>query len=115
MTKQKVYEKELEKLKEIFQEVEEPKRKLVEGLIEDAAFLRAENYILKQVIKKTGMVKVHPEYPELQKPTEVGKQYLKNINSYSVVIKTLNGVLQKNAIEPEDEFDEFMKEMRGNV
>ena len=115
MTKQKVYEKELEKLKEIFQEVEESKRELVEGLIEDAAFLRAENYILKQVIEKAGMVKVHPEYPELQKPTEVGKQYLKNINSYSVVIKTLNGVLQKNAIEPEDEFDEFMKEMSGNV
>lgn len=114
MTKQKVYEKELEKLKEIFQEVEESKRKLVEGLIEDAAFLKAENYILKQVIEKTGMVKVHPEYPELQKPTEAGKQYLKNINSYSVVIKTLNGVLQKNAIEPEDEFDEFMAEMRAN-
>lgn len=115
MGKQKVYEQELEKLKEIFQDVEESKRKLVEGLIEDAAFLKAENHELKQVIEKTGMIKVHPEYPDLQKPTEAGKQYLKNINSYSVVIKTLNGVLQKNTIESDDEFDEFMREMRGNV
>lgn len=107
MTKQKVYEKELEKLKEIFQEVEEPKRKLVEGLIEDAAFLKAENYILKNIIKDTGMVKIHPEYPDLQKPTEAGKQYLRNINSYSVVIKTLNGVLSKNLIEDDDELEEF--------
>lgn len=114
MTKQKVYELELAKLNEIFEEVEEPKKKLVQGLIEDAAFLKAENYILKQIIKDTGMVKIHPQHPELQKPIEVGKQYLKNINSYSVVIKTLNGVLQKSTIEADDDFDDFINEMRNN-
>lgn len=107
MTKQKVYEEELTKLKEIFQEVEESKRKLVEGLIEDAAFLKAENYVLKQTMKETGMIKIHPQHLDLQKPTEAGKQYLKNINSYSVVIKTLNGVLSKNTIEDDDELEEF--------
>jgi regulator of replication initiation timing len=94
-------------LSDIFKDVEESKRKLVEGLIEDAAFLKAENDILKQTISKTGMVKIHPEYPDLQKPTEAGKQYLKNINSYSVVIKTLNGVLSKNIIEDDDDMSEF--------
>lgn len=107
MAKQKVYEKELEKLKEIFQEVEESKRKLVEGLIEDAAFLKAENYELKQIMKDSGMVKIHPQNPSMQKTTEVGKQYLKNINSYSVVIKALNGVLSKNIIDDDDELEEF--------
>lgn len=94
-------------MSDIFKDVEESKRKLVEGLIEDAAFLKAENDILKQTISKTGMVKIHPEYPDLQKPTEAGKQYLKNINSYSVVIKTLNGVLSKNIIEDDDDMSEF--------
>lgn len=103
MEKQKVYEQELEKLTEIFKDIEEPNRKLVEGLIEDAAFLKSENYVLKQILKKTGMIKVHPEYPELQKSTEAAKQYLKNINSYAVVIKALNSVLQKNVIEPDDD------------
>lgn len=107
MDKQKVYEQELKKLKEIFQEVEEPKRKLVEGLIEDAAFLKAENYELKQILKETGMVKVHPEYPEMQKTTEAARQYLKNVNSYSVVIKTLNSVLSKNLIEEDEDLAEF--------
>ena len=115
MTRGAVYETELAKLTEIFQEVEEPKRKLVEGLIQDAAFLLAENYVLKQAIEKTGMVKVHPQHPELQKTTEAAKQYMKSVNSYSVVIKTLNGILSKNMIEPDDEFDEFLKKMRGET
>lgn len=112
MSKKEIYQQELEKLTEIFKEVDESKRKLVEGLIEDAAFLRAENYVLKQLIEKTGMVKIHPNQPDLQKPIETGKQYLKNINSYSVVIKTLNGVLMKSTVEGEDAFDEFIKGMR---
>ena len=107
MDKQNVYDKELKKLNNIFANVEEDKRKLVEGLIEDAAFLKAENYDLKNILKDTGMVKVHPNYPDMQKPIEAAKQYLKNINSYSVVIKALNAVLSKNMIEDDDELEEF--------
>jgi len=107
MSKTDVYKRELEKLETIFADVEEPKRRLVEGLIEDAAFLKAENFILKQQITETGMVKVHPQHPDIQKPIETAKQYLKNVNSYAVVIKTLNGVLSKNVIDPDDGLDEF--------
>lgn len=107
MEKSEVYKQELAKLTEIFKDVDEPKRQLVEGLIEDAAFLKAENHVLKQVIAVTGMVKIHPDHPDLQKPIETGKQYLKNINSYSVVIKTLNGILSKNMIDDEEDMSEF--------
>lgn len=107
MTKSEIYQKELAKLTEIFRDVDDSKRKLVEGLIEDAAFLKSENTILKESIAKTGMVKIHPDHPDLQKPIETAKQYLKNINSYSVVIKTLNGVLMKNILEDEDELSDF--------
>jgi regulator of replication initiation timing len=107
MSKKAVYDKELTKLTEIFSDVEESKRKLVEGLIEDAAFLKAESHVLKQLISDTGMVKIHPQHSDMQKPIETAKQYLKNINSYCVVIKTLNGVLNKNIIEDEDELSEF--------
>lgn len=104
-----VYQNELNKLKSIFEDVEPSKAKLVEGLLDDAALLKAENASLKRVIMETGMIKIHPEYPEMQKPTEAGKQYLKNVNSYAVVIKTLNSILGKDALEQDDEFDEFMK------
>jgi len=115
MSKTEVYKKELAKLSEVFKDVEEPKRQLVEGLIQDAAFLMAENSVLKELLGETGMIKVHPQHKDLQKPTEAARQYLKNVNSYSVVIKTLNGILQKNTVEADDEFDEFMNEMRNNV
>jgi regulator of replication initiation timing len=107
MSKRQIYQQELAKLNEIFADVDISKRKLVEGLIEDAAFLKAENWVLKEEIAKTGMVKIHPEHPDMQKPIETGKQYLKNINSYSVVIRTLNGVLNKNILEDEEELGDY--------
>lgn len=107
MPKSDEYQKELVKLTEIFADVDISKRKLIEGLIEDAAFLKAENASLKESLGATGMVKIHPQHPELQKPVEAARQYLKNVNSYAVIIKTLNGVLSKNMIEDEDELGEF--------
>jgi hypothetical protein len=107
MSKRQIYQQELAKLNEIFADVDISKRKLVEGLIEDAAFLKAENWVLKEEIAKTGMVKIHPVHPDMQKPIETGKQYLKNINSYSVVIRTLNGVLNKNILEDEEELSDY--------
>jgi len=108
MSKRAVYEKEKKKLTEIFSEVEESKRKLVEGLIEDACFLKSENYQLKSSLSETGMVLFHPSRKELQKPIEAARQYLKNVNSYAVIIKTLNGVLSKNILDDDDELDEFI-------
>lgn len=107
MAKNEIYRQELEKLNNIFSEVEESKKKLVEGLIEDAAFIKSENHVLKETLKLTGMVKIHPERPELQKPIEAAKQYLKNVNSYATVIKSLNGVLMKNVIDDDDDMSEF--------
>jgi len=106
--KQDVYQAELDKLTITFKDIEEPKRQLVEGLILDAAFLFAENYTLRQSLAETGMVKVHPNYPDIQKPVESSRQYLKNVNSYAVIIKTLNGVLSKNPLDDGDDgLDEF--------
>lgn len=107
MSKSEIFQKELLKLTEIFADVEESKKKLVEGLIEDAAFLKSENHKLKEVLREIGMVNFHPQQKHLQKPVEAAKQYLKNVNSYAVIIKTLNGVLNKNIIEDDDDMSEF--------
>jgi hypothetical protein len=107
MDKSEIYQRELAKLRELFKEVDPSKAQLVEGLIEDAAFLRAENAQLRETLKESGMVLVHPKNPNLQKPVEAARQYLKNINSYAVVIKALNGVLSKNTLDPDDGMDEF--------
>lgn len=107
MSKSDAYQKELAKLQEIFKDIDPSKAQLVEGLIQDAAFLSAENSELRTILATTGTIKVHPNYPDLQKPTEAGKQYLKNLNTYSVVIKTLNGILSKSITEEDDDLKEF--------
>ncbi|MBO7747365.1 hypothetical protein I8J29_24575 [Paenibacillus sp. MWE-103] len=107
MEKNEVYSQERDKLLEIFADVDPSKSKLVSGLIDDAAFLSAENHVLRKALEITGMVKIHPKNPDLQKPVEAARQYLKNINSYAVIIKTLNGVLSKNETQDDDELEDF--------
>lgn len=109
------YDKELARLREIFAKVDPEKASLVDGLITDAAFLKAENFILKQKLAVTGMVEFHPSNPRLQRTAEAAKQYLKNVNAYAVMIKTLNGVLMKDVIEDEDDFDRFLRERAGKT
>lgn len=107
MPKKAIYQQEFEKLTEIFSDVDESKRRLVEGLIEDACFLKSENHALKLILEEIGMVNIHPENKKLQKPVEAARQYLKNVNSYSVIVKTLNAVLSNNIIDEDDGLDEF--------
>lgn len=115
MLKDTDFQKEQEKLHDLFKDIDPAKATLVEGLIEDAAFLRIQNAKLKTQMVETGMVKIHPQYPEIQKPVEAAKQYLRNVNSYAVIIKTLNAVLQKSPPDEEDEFDKWMKERQQNA
>lgn len=103
MTKTEVVQKERVKLLEIFKDIDEKQLKLVESLIEDAAFLVGENHILKQAIDKTGMVKFHPEHPEIQKTVPASAQYLKNLSAYTIVIKTLSTILNRQGFEDDDD------------
>ena len=105
--KQAEYLGELQKLNEILADVDAPKRKLVEGMIEDAAYLYAENKVLRASLAETGMIRMNPNSPMQQKPIESARQYRQNAASYAVIIKTLNGVLSKNISEEEDGMDEF--------
>lgn len=105
--KQAEYQNEFIKLTTIFADVEESKRKLVSGMIEDAAYLFAENKALRALLAETGMVRINPDNPTQQKPIEAAKQFRQNSAAYAVVIKTLNGVLSKNIIEPDDGMEEF--------
>lgn len=107
--KRMVFQAEYDKLQTIFSDVDEKKRQLVEGLIGDAAFLYAENKALKRILAGSGTVCINPNNPTQQRPVPAATQYLKNANSYAVIIKTLNGVLSKNEIEADDEsMDDFI-------
>lgn len=112
-TKSSVFQSEYQKITKLFESVEDAKRQLTEGLIHDAAFLAAENFSLRQSLSITGMIKSHPEHPDIQKPIPAAQQYRQNVNAYAVIIKTLNGILSKDKQEQDDEFDEFVKQHQG--
>lgn len=114
MTKRDEIQKERERLADIFADVEADQAELLEGLLDDAAFLRVENRHLRQLMEETGTVRVHPEHPTLQKPVEAAKQYRQNVNSYAVIIKTLNSVLVKASGGEEDAFGEWLKAKMGD-
>ena len=107
MEKRLNYEQERDKLLKIFANIEPEKKELAEGLIDDAAFLFAENVELKALLEKTGTVRVSDKNPALQKPVAGAAQYLKNANSYAVIIKTLSGILNKSNPEEGDELSDY--------
>ena len=109
MDKKEVIQKEKDKLTELFKNVEENKRLLAENTIQQAANLTGELFELYENIKQNKSVVVSSKNPSHQLITESAKLWNKYLNTYAVLIKTLNGILEKNVIDAEDDFDEFEK------
>jgi len=97
MSKIKEVNIEIERLRSLFSSVDENKTKLIDNLIEQAAFMKVELGILQEQIRKYGAVQVSSK--GAQRQTEAAKYYTKLINSYGTVIKTLNSIMGKNIIE----------------
>jgi regulator of replication initiation timing len=102
---------EFERLRSLFLSADEVKTKLVENLIQQAAFMKVELEVLQVQIRKYGTVQVSTK--GMQRQTESAKYYTKLINAYGTVIKTLNSILGKNVQEGDDAFDEFLKRASG--
>lgn len=109
MDKKAVIQKEKEKLTNLFKNVEEPKRILAENTIEQTANLTGELFELYQNIEKSKSVVISNKNPSHQLITESAKLWNKYLNTYAVLIKTLNGILEKNVIDADDDFDDFEK------
>lgn len=85
-----------EELIKIFEEVENSKD-IILPLIDDVVFLEGQ---LDQ-LRKLPFIKVHPEYPEIQKPTPAAKQYKELLQQYNNCIKILTGIVRKDGHEEE--------------
>lgn len=107
-SKIEVLEYERSKLLTLFADFDQGIKDLVAGLIDDAAFLRAENWELSNLIAVTGMIKVHPQRPDLQKPVQAAAQYRANEKVYANIIGKLAMIIQRGqGGEEDDDFDEF--------
>ena len=114
MTIQEKINQEIERLKPIFSEIEERKRDIVQGLIEDAAFMRATLSELKDTVNMEGAIDemCQGEYSILREHP-AAKLYNTMIQRYSSVIKQLTDLFPKEVPkELEDDFDIFIKPKR---
>ena len=95
-------QKEYERLKTLFEGVDDIQLKLIDGALWEAARLRVELDNLNEIVKESGLIKVHPQNPSVQKELPVSKLIVKARANYLNYISKLSGLLGKN-IEDDDE------------
>ena len=105
--KQAEYLKEGERLSGLFAGSDDKARQLASGLIQDAAYLYAENKILRAILSETGMVRINPNSPQQQRPVESAKQYRSNCDTYSSIIGRLYRLLDTKQPEEDDDMGDY--------
>jgi hypothetical protein len=99
--------KEYEKIKALFAGVDENQLALVDGAILEAARLKVELDQLHEIVKQSGLVKLHPDNPGLQRELPVSKLVVKVRANYISYITKLAKVLGAGIDEEDDELEEF--------
>jgi len=100
-------EQEYERIKALFAGVDEKQLQLVEGTIMEAARLRVELNRLHEIVKQTGLVKVHPDNPMRQVELPVSRMIVKVRAGYINYIAKLSGILGRSVDDEDDDLDEF--------
>lgn len=78
-------------LDEIFRNVDEDERQLVDKLIGEVVYLEKQ----MEDLKKLPFIAIHPEKPQLQKLTPAAKLYKEYSANYANIIRILLNVLRK--------------------
>lgn len=108
--KDKVIEKEITRLNKTLKEVDENKKASAEGLIQEAAFMRATLQELKIMIDESGPIDEmqQGDYSILREHPAM-KTYNTMIQRYTTVCKELFNLLPKEVAKVEDDgFDDFV-------
>lgn len=100
-------QKEYERIKELFSGVEEKQLNLIDGAIWECARIKKELDDLHKIIETTGLVKINPNNPGMQKELPVSKLIVKARANYLNYIAKLSNVLGKVVEDDYDELDEY--------
>lgn len=102
-----MFECEIARLLKLFANADETKLALLEGAISDNARLRCQIEELNIIADKSGIVKVHPNNPSMQKELPVARQLTRLRASYVASCKLLCKELGGAAEEIDDELSDF--------
>ncbi|WP_066499925.1 zinc-binding protein [Abyssisolibacter fermentans] len=95
-------QKEYERIKALFDGVDEKQLKLVDGSILETARLKIELDKLHEIINTTGLIKVNPNNPNQQKELPVSKLIIKTRANYLNYISKLSKLLGVTIDEDDD-------------
>ena len=96
-----------EELTKIFENVEDTKG-IIMPLIDDVVFLEEQ---LRE-LRKMPFIKVHPDYPDIQKPTAASKQYRELLQQYNNCIKIMTSIIRKDSPEEESPLRSYLNSLR---
>lgn len=100
-------QKEYERIKSLFEGADESQLNLIDGALWEAARIRVELNKLHEIVKESGLIKVHPQNPALQKELPVSKLIVKARANYLNYISKLANLLGKNINDDEDDLSDY--------
>lgn len=113
LTKEKLEKREKRKLAGIYKKLDEDTQKSVESLVDEAAFMAASLYELREIINEKGYTEEYQNGANqkgIKKCSEV-EIYNTMLKNYLSTIKQLTDLLPKEAakeVEKDDGFEEFV-------
>lgn len=99
--------KEISRLKAEFKNSDESILNVLEGLIEQAAYERLYLKRLNEQAIITGLVKIHPEKPDVQKTLPVSAEIARHSAALTNIMDKLIKHLGSNNDDKEDELSEY--------
>ena len=99
-------EKRRDQLNEIFKNVDEAQKQLIDPLLDELVRLEVEIAELR----KLPQLRVHPNNPSIQKLTPAARLLKMELQSYMNAVRILSGILRKIESTTQDELLEALKQ-----
>ncbi|MCX0403271.1 zinc-binding protein [Clostridium perfringens] len=96
-------QKEYERLKNLFDGIDENNLSLLDGSLMECARLKVELDDLHEIVKETGLIKFNPNNMSQQKELPVSKLITKVRANYLSYVSRLSGILGKNILDDEED------------
>lgn len=100
-------EEEYQRIKSLFEGVDEKVLSLIDGAILESARIKVELDDMHEIVKESNLIKVNKENPSLQKELPISKLLTKQRANYINYISKLAGVLGRTEEEEEDELGDY--------
>ncbi|MDM0517632.1 zinc-binding protein [Clostridium perfringens] len=96
-------QKEYERLKNLFDGIDENNLSLLDGSLMECARLKVELDDLHEIVKETGLIKFNPNNLTQQKELPVSKLITKVRANYLSYVSKLSGILGKNILDDDED------------